>query len=100
MALSPIQRAPQILTRFWLVQPKFVFRNDQSRTNKPDAGFPLFDENLSPSELLAQRNLPIRANDFNAGSGCESGHFYARIDYWSRRVIQTKVVHWLCTNAL
>ena len=87
MALSPIQRALQILTRSWLVQPELVFRNDQGRTNKPYAGFLLFDKNLSSRELFTQRNLSIRADDFNAGPGSGSSHFYARIDYWSLHAI-------------
>ena len=88
MALSPIQRALQILTRFGVVQPELVFRNDQGCTNKPYAGFLLFDKNLSSRELFAQRNLSIRADDFNARPGSGSSHFYARIDYWSLHAIQ------------
>lgn len=59
MALRPIQRTSQIVTRFWLVQPELVFGNDNGRTNKPYTWFPFFDKNLSSSELLAKRNLSI-----------------------------------------
>ena len=87
MALSPIHRASQILARSWLVQPELVFRHDQGRTNKPYAGFLLFDKDLSSRELFAQRNLTIRADDFDARPGSGSSHFYARIDYWSLHAI-------------
>jgi len=81
MALTPIQRAPQIVARSWLVQPQFVLRNDKSCTDKPDAGFPLFNENLPSRELLAQRNLSIRADDLDARPGSKGSHSHARIDY-------------------
>jgi hypothetical protein len=88
MTLRPVQRASQILTRLWLVQPEFVLRHDQGRTNKPYAGFPLFDKNLSSRELFAQRNLSIRADDFDARPGSRSSHSYACIDYWSLHAMQ------------
>jgi len=87
MALRPIQSARQIFPSFRLVQPELVFRHDQGRTNKPYAGFLLFDKNLSSRELFAQRNLTIRADDFDARPGSGSSHFYARIDYWSLHAI-------------
>ena len=59
MALRPIQCALQILMRFGLVQPEFVFGNDHGRAHQPYAWFSLFDKNLPSSELFAQRNLSI-----------------------------------------
>lgn len=59
MALRPIQRTSQIVTRFWLVQPELVFGNDNGRTNEPYTWFLFFDKNLSSSELFAKRNLSI-----------------------------------------
>jgi len=59
MALCPIESTLQIITCFWLVQPEFVFGNDQGRTNEPYAWFLFFDKNLSSRELFAKRNLSI-----------------------------------------
>jgi len=49
----------QIVARFWLVQPEFVFGNDQGGTNEPYTRRLFFDKNLPPSELFAKRNLSI-----------------------------------------
>ena len=87
MTLRPVQRTPQIIARIRPVQPEFVFRNDQGGTDQPHAGFPFLDENLASREFLSQRNLTIRADDFDARPGSGSSHFYARIDYWSLHAI-------------
>ena len=59
MALCPIQRTVQILTRFWLVQPVLVFGNDQGGTDEPYTRLLFFHKNLPSRELFAKRNLSI-----------------------------------------
>ena len=66
----------QILSRFGLVQPQFVFGDDQGSAYEPYSGFFFFDKNLPSGEFLAKRNLSIGANDFDAGLGGERVHFY------------------------
>ena len=74
MALRPVQSARQIFPCFRLVQPEFVIRHYKCRTDEPYPGFLFFHKNLPSSELFAQRNLSIRADDLNAGLGNESFH--------------------------
>jgi hypothetical protein len=75
MALCPIQSARQIFPGFRLVQPEFVIRHDKCRTDEPHPRFSLFNENLPSSELLAKRNLSIRAYDLDAGLANDGFHF-------------------------
>ena len=72
--MCPIQSAPQILARLRLMQPELIVRDNPGRADKPDSRFLLFDKNLPAGELFAKRNLPIRANDLDAGLGSGSFH--------------------------
>jgi len=47
------------------VQPAFVVWNDSGSPNNPNAWLTLFDQHLSTSELLAQRDLSIGSDDLD-----------------------------------
>ena len=79
MALRPIQSARQIFPSFRLVQPEFVFRHHEGRTDEPYPRFLFLHKNLASGELFAKRNLSIRADDLYAGLGSGSFHIYACI---------------------
>lgn len=75
--MRPFQGARQIVSRFRLVQPEFVFRHHERRADEPHPWLLLFHKNLPSSELFAERNLSIRADDLDAGLGSESFHIRA-----------------------
>jgi len=100
MALRPFQSARQIFPGFRLVQPEFVFRHHKRRADKPHPRLSFFHENLPSSELLAKRNLSVRADDLDAGLGSESFHTYVRFRFLGVAQLITILVQHYCTNAL
>lgn len=77
--MRPVQGAAQIITRLRLMQPEFIFRNNQGGSNQPDAGSLLLHQNLASGKLLAYRNLSVGSNDLDTGLGSESFHMFLRI---------------------
>jgi hypothetical protein len=59
------------------MEPEFILRNHERRTDEPDPRLALFDKNLPPSELLPERDLSIRANDLDTAPGFEIFHISA-----------------------
>jgi len=49
------------------MQPAFVLRDNNRRTNEPNARLTLLNKNLTTCIVFAQGNLSIGTNDFYAG---------------------------------
>ena len=91
MASRPIQSARQIFPGFRLVQPEFVVRHHERGADEPYPRFLFLHQNLASGELLAERNLSIRADDLYAGLGSESFHSCAHSLIWRSAPRECKV---------
>lgn len=72
--MCPFKSPLHLFARLRFVQPELVMRDHHCRAHKPNAWFLFFHENLSSGELLAERNLSVRADDLHAGLPGERFH--------------------------
>lgn len=78
MGRGPVECTRQVSGCPWLMQPALVIRDDRRGANKPNPVLLLFNKDLAPSKLLAQRNLAVGSDDFDAsgvGNGLHNGAF-------------------------